>query len=286
MSKNTVLKINEFPKCAVALIGSKDGLLLPSGSASLISPTLAVTAAHVIRDYENRFGNDYKLVGAIAKGISCQVSNPAGEVLGELATPDNVVARSAKQTAVIKASDLALIEFIEPFPPPEVMPATIRLRPPRVGEEVAGYGFVQSEAVPMNEEGTKINWRQAPWIGAGCVSKLYLRGRDQSLSYPAFEAVDIDWRAGTSGGPILDTEGRLLAIVSTGMSAYQDEPPVSFGSVIWPIIGAVDLLGLRVEDNLVCQDANKCAFDGLEHMRADKQPDGTVYTSYRGPCAE
>ena len=226
--------------CAIALIASKDGQMMPSGSASLISPTLAVTAEHVIRDYEKQLGMAYNLQGAIAQEASHRLFNSVGQVLGDLATSDNVIARQSARTAVIENSDLALIEFNAPFPT-EVIPAPIRLRPPIVGEEVVGFGFIQSEAEPINEDGTKVFWRHAAWTDEGNVSDLYLKGRDRNLPYPSFAALGVDWRHGTSGGPILDRQGRLLAIVSSGIPANEEAPPVSFGSLLWPVIGAANL---------------------------------------------
>jgi hypothetical protein len=108
------------------------------------------------------------------------------------------------------------------------------LRVPRIGTRVCTYAYpdVRGETTPdvvRQVHGTTV-------ARLGAVQTVHPTGRDRVLlPYPCFET-DLDLRGGMSGGPVFNSEGKLCGVNSTGYDFGSGEPPLSFISMLQPIL--------------------------------------------------
>jgi serine protease Do len=125
-----------------------------------------------------------------------------------------------------KPLDLALIS-VAPWPPQgdwlRNLPFKARPRGPGVGDIVIAVGYPQIHTwhAYANEMFTTV--REGMFAGYGRVTRLHPRGRDYANPTPVFE-VEADWPCGMSGGPVFNTEGEVIGLVSRGLSPSDDQP--------------------------------------------------------------
>lgn len=214
------------------------------GTAFLIAPGWAMTAAHVLIEQFTAFDPNFKL------------EHLRGKASGHCPVPIQMaIVRPLGRERMIKVQrsyfrlpgDLALLRLKDegldwsvfgPFP-------TLRLTPPSVGESVSAFGFPRSGA--LNTEEGKVLLDLWPRLSTGLVREVHPERRDSvSLNFPCFRT-DAKILGGMSGGPVIDSAGHVCGIVSTSYDVQPDEEPISYMSATWPFaaipIDAADLHG-------------------------------------------
>ena len=188
-----------------------------AGSAVLIAPGIALCASHVLADFEKAFptGECRLMCGGPADhGVNLWL------VQGGLQIPE---------------SDLSVLWMtLASAMPPEnrfIVPH-LTTRTPAVGECVAMYGLPARERTIVESSGN-VSIPVSARYTSGRVMEIHHAGRDRvMLPGPCF-AVECDAFGGMSGGPVFDSRGYLIGIVS---SSYSGEAPVAFVSAIWPAL--------------------------------------------------
>jgi hypothetical protein len=203
-----------FEGAVLAVAFPRDGDSNVIGSAVLIAPGVALGAMHVF-DHEK---NDViqGAVGAMCYGLD--------DGRADLWRIENVVG------AAHGKSDLAVYALVlaSEMPPDRTLThAIISTRTPAVGERVTIIGFRSNETkgdaalVDMQLRGC-----------TGTVVKINPLLRDASgMPYPCIE-LDCDTLGGMSGGPVFDSRGHLVGLLSRGMNGGP-----SWISMLWPVFG-------------------------------------------------
>lgn len=185
-----------------------------SGSGVLVSGSgLVLTNAHVIGDFEQAVpvtGGEPLKWHFVSTGLKVVVR--AGQS-GEKSYPPHVV-------RVDKRADLALLKISagEALPALPLAPET----PLEAGRQVFMAGFPGGklpDAAPFTGGGGKINLAEAKnprvSINAGMITAV--RQRDRDMIYQ----LDIRANPGNSGGPIINPEGQVVALLNAGIPSMQ-----------------------------------------------------------------
>jgi hypothetical protein len=192
------------------------------GSAVLVAPGVALCARHVIEDYAAPLKSGQ--ASALCVGFDD----------GSLR-----LWRVAHLTTV-PATDLAILGLTYATDLPDdhtFYQAHISTRTPALGERLICLGFRAEH--PLFPAGTNVTGTVQ--FSAGTVLESHPEGRDSLvLPWPCLVADFPAW-GGMSGGPVFDTAGRLIGLLSASLQA-EDEPSPSYVSLIWPSLG-IEFLG-------------------------------------------
>jgi hypothetical protein len=110
----------------------------------------------------------------------------------------------------------------------------LKLDLPAGGERLLAFGYVEGEWCIEDSVNSLKHGFQAT---TGFVRAIYPAGRDQVLlPTPCFET-SACFRPGMSGGPVIDENGLVIGVVSTGFSLADNEAPLSYASPIAAAMG-------------------------------------------------
>ena len=204
------------------------------GTAFLIAPGLAVTAAHVVIDYLEAFQK-------------FNLSHGKGDHRGQLSFNMVIPLLRADGThcplRVIHISfslpgDFAILHLdrpkdgdwssLTPFP-------TLQLGPPNEQSHIQAFGF-PSGKVTKGADGIA-NLHTWPRLSVGSVLEIHDRKRDGvTLNFPCFRT-NARFDGGMSGAPIINNAGNVCGMVCKSYDLLADEEPISYGATLWPIAG-------------------------------------------------
>lgn len=186
------------------------------------------TAAHVVRDV---LGPD---------GVQT-----AGLAICQFTPPDDFRMRRITQVAVHTVADVAIGATESLFERETGRLGTNKMLPltgqiPNLGDRIATWAYPNSHA---NRTSDRTVIRLIPKLYVGTIKAEHRQGRDSVLlPGPCYET-DMCIEGGTSGGPVMNEEGRVFAINSSSF----DGAPVSYISHIQRI-GGLTLRDCRTED--------------------------------------
>jgi hypothetical protein len=261
-----------------ALMAESEGQWFASGTATLIGPQLALTAKHVVEDYEERFGRFSVLAANVLEGGT----------VGAL--------WFANRYYSSPFTDITLL-FLTPAPgskPAEdyewAICPVMNLTPPEVGSVIGGFGYPNSEVEVLSEEGgeesstptIKLEWRDRPSITTGTVIDVYDERRDMSrMPFPGFQT-NARFDHGMSGGPVINQNGELCGIISSGMVYEDSGPEATFVSSLWPLMGLqldIPIDGQESKEKYLLDDLAEVSY--VRALNREKvcivmNPDGSV----------
>lgn len=210
-------------------VGAQNGILLALsfrdddghhtyGSGVMVGPGIALCAAHVVleNDYYEKLQRDKAT-------LVVQAPLPDGGML----------LWTVHRISLVPNSDLAVLSMALTSKYPEsrrFMTAWLTTRMPALGDEltVTGFSAVGGGTQPISNN-TRIEL--APQCQLGRVIDRYPNGRDRRLPGPCM-AIECAVPGGTSGGPVFDSRGYLVGLLSTSY----DGAVLSFVSHIWPAL--------------------------------------------------
>lgn len=210
-------------------VGAQNGILLALsfrddeghhtyGSGVMVGPGLALCAAHVLLEHDF-----YSKLQRDEATLVVQAPLSGGGML----------LWTVLRISLVPGSDLAILSMAltSRYPVDRCfMTAWLTTRMPVLGDVLTVTGLSASgdgtEAVASN---TRIE--MAPQCKLGRVIDRYPNGRDRHLPGPCL-AVECAVPGGTSGGPVFDSRGYLIGILSTSY----DGAEVSFVSHLWPAL--------------------------------------------------
>lgn len=210
-------------------VGSQNGTLLALsfrdnhghhtyGSGVMVGPGLALCAAHVL--YEHDFLHKLQREEA-----SLVVQAPLADGGMHLWT--------VLRISVVPDSDLAVLSMslTSRYPADRrFLSAWMTTRMPAMGDVLTVTGLsAAGDGTQLISSNTRID--MAPQCQLGRVIDRYPEGRDRRLPAPCI-AVDCAVPGGTSGGPVFDSRGYLVGLLS---ASYKGED-ISFVSHIWPAL--------------------------------------------------
>lgn len=94
----------------------------------------------------------------------------------------------------------------------------LRLWRPTIGDRVSAFGFADLDVCPEGEKydkGRPIS--QYLYGSSAMITDIESADPERGRPWPFFR-VDRDWPGGMSGGPVVNKDGHVVAIVSTGMT--------------------------------------------------------------------
>lgn len=214
-------------KGAVLLIAAVRGDdLLPWGTASLIAPGIAVTATHVIDEYRQFYTNSSE-IELMALGVvdnTLQVWNVQRistinlrEIGSNHEFRSEICLLSIDHTS--QSADQRITFSV--FQPSWGMP--------RTGDVVFAFSIRSNQITNTYPEELNANLL----ISRGTVQEAFPQGRDRrNLPGPCF-STDMLAIGGMSGGPVFNSDGKLIAVVSSSM-IFDDETGIIYCSVVGP----------------------------------------------------
>lgn len=219
---------------ALAITAHRDDKCYASGTAVIIGPYLAITAKHVIDDFNREFdeiNTDYLPNGEIAgtyhlqlfqileNGNSCRLWNVT-----------RLWSSNFTDIVVLRLSPIAQEALKYEWPL-----LGIDLIPPNIGDRISCFGYSDPKITKRDHQ---IEWHVNPVTSVGEVKAVHNEKRDNSrLCFPCFQT-NARYDGGMSGGPVFNETGKLCGIICSNMPPHADgEDHVSYVASLWPLMG-------------------------------------------------
>lgn len=188
------------------------------GSGVMVGPGIALCAAHVVQEH-NYF-----------EKLQC---NAATLVVQAPLADGGMLLWTVLRISLVPDSDLAVLSMSLTSRYPNdrrFVTASLTTRMPAVGEvlTVTGFSAAGNGTEPISSS-TRIEL--APQCQLGSVIDRYLEGRDRRIPGPCL-AIECAVPGGTSGGPVFDSRGYLVGILSASYKGTE----LSFVSHVWPAL--------------------------------------------------
>lgn len=228
------------------------------GSGVMVGPGLLLTATHVLDEFQRDDGGGPVFFTFLPHASRAWLPRERRTVSGE----------SEIDERYRKVSDLSLVSCTlnssahEDFP---LMLAPMQVALPLVGERLWAFGFrhqlIDNGAVSIT-----------PLVSSGLVSAAFPHGRGERMPAPCLE-VNMDTLGGMSGGPVVNSAGYLVGIVSSSFEGGPTYITLIWDALLHSIKGTIQKLSTHHEINLL--QAKKL---GLVRIKGevDRKPWGDV----------
>ena len=252
-----ISSLHEAGDSVVAVAKMEDEGLTIIGSGVMIGPGLLLTASHVLDDFP-RDGCGPVFLTFLPHAARVWLPHDMMTASGK-----SDIDESRKMV-----SDLSLVSCTlnsaahEDFP---LMLAPMQVALPLIGERLWSFGFRHQ----LIDNGvTSIT----PFVSSGLVSAAFPQGRGERMPSPCLE-VNMDTLGGMSGGPVVNSDGYLVGIVT---SSFEGGP--SYITLIWDafrfsVKGTIPKLSTHDEINLF--QAKRLGLVNVKG-RVDRKPWGDV----------
>ena len=207
----------------VAVVQWRNGCFVVLGSGVMIGPGLLLTATHVLDEFA-RDGVSPAFLTFLPDAARAWLPHDSS----------NLSRADSFNEDLRRSSDLTLVSCTLNSYEHEQHPLTLaplQIALPLIGERLWAFGYRHGE---IDGDVSAIT----PLVSSGCVTAVYPHGRGEHMPAACIE-VDMDTKGGMSGGPVVNSNGDLVAIVS---SSYEGGP--SYMTLIW------EALRLRVKSSV------------------------------------
>lgn len=205
----TWLDNRDWNGALLTLCSKNDDDLQAWGTAFLVAPGIAITAAHVVTDYEKK--------GRLDPGSLFLMGGRNGQL----------VIWNVIHAQIPELGDVAVLSIEPRFEhewPLEIEFFRITAKSPTVGERVSTIGLKASKDSFDHEEPVVIHGI----VSAGEVLDFYADRKDRA---PHFGAT-LTTIGGMSGGPVFDKKGDVCGVVTSSV-ATSDSEYVTFATLLW-----------------------------------------------------
>jgi V8-like Glu-specific endopeptidase len=188
-----------------------------TGSAVMVGPGLALCAAHVLNDQ-----------GYLDKSVAGNAT-----FVASAPTPDGLLLWTILRVATVPGSDLAVLsmQLTSDYPKSRHFNhASITTRMPAIGDVLTVTGLSAVRRTEVRTATMQIDL--VTGCAKGKVIDRYPDGRDKTMLPGPCLAVECKARGGMSGGPVFDSRGFLVGVVS---SSYEGSV-TTFVSHVWPAL--------------------------------------------------
>ena len=150
-------------------------------------------------------------------------------LLPDASDPFNLVGVRIKQVALAEThSDVALL-VVRPAEADvrvaEPMALKLTFAPPRIGGDTMALGYALAPAAQA--VGKRVSY--AMRAARGEVRELHESRRGGMVDFPSFETTAL-YEHAMSGGPIIDTDGLVVGLISTGYETSDGKGPIGYGA--------------------------------------------------------
>lgn len=189
-----------------------------------------ITARHVLsRDFQAWERNECDLLALFETNQTIERPDGSSAELGAWLRVTDIHTTEATDLAIVRTTPLDISGEIVPLPT-----IAITSQPPEVDDTCAAFGYPHLKAEPVQGA---LEIERTLAVSRGSVAAVHPELHDRGqMWFPTFE-LGARLPHGMSGGPIVSTatEG-VIGIVCAGMPDVKDVPPVSWGSMLGPIL--------------------------------------------------
>jgi hypothetical protein len=201
-----------------------------AGTGILIAGHLAITAGHVLDWVLDRFGEACELV--LFQVLPGPVYVKWNALRAWRCSTDAAILQLAANPTIYGAGDLPAAQKVP----------RLRVSAPAPGEKVVAFGFREGR-IQVSEDTDGVHHIEFNDVGSTAIGEIvtvFPVRRDSVLAnFPCFE-VRARFDHGMSGGLVIDGNGNLCGLVSTGWDlGGPEEPPISYATTLWPILKTV-----------------------------------------------
>ncbi len=155
-------------------------------------------------------------------------------IVSAMREKNNPLASLRGRTEPENSADLAVMTAIirpEPqrMPQPHFVPVRGSGWHPSIGDIVLAIGFPELECQQLDKHSQKILLSEGMYGAYGHITAIHPQGRDMSNPTPVFE-VECNWPSGMSGGPVFNSSGEVVGIVSRSLSPDNGLPGVGWAT--------------------------------------------------------
>ena len=131
--------------------------------------------------------------------------------------PGNNPLKALRGEADLEYLDLSILSASCPDPKLVAnLPMVSRPRGPSVDDLVVAIGFPKINVFRGDQKSATKVIEEGMHAAYGRVTRLFPNGRGETLPTPVFE-VEANWPSGMSGGPVINTRGEVIGIVSRSL---------------------------------------------------------------------
>jgi hypothetical protein len=209
-----------FEGAVLALVLSKKSSHEIIGSATMIGPGIALTAYHLFDDRKMANG---ELLGFVDGTLGLMCIGIAGH---------GAEAWTIMHAVPVPNSDLCILslQYLVQLPErPTFQFLSMTTRTPRVDEQLYVAGFRADQPLFERDDVSPMELEAGLLVNSGAIAELFLKGRGDNRPGPQVMVL-AQTVGGMSGGPVFDSDGFLIGILSAGMV------DVSYVSLIWPAL--------------------------------------------------
>ena len=145
--------------------------------------------------------------------------DPLANLTG-VARPKHAVDLSVMSAEIVSHPDV---------PPPHFIPVRASRWQPTIGETILAVGFPELECQRLEKHDPKLLLSEGMFGAYGRITKIHANGINQSNPSPVFE-VECNWRSGMSGGPVFNSSGEVVGLVSRSLPPDNDLPGVGWAT--------------------------------------------------------
>lgn len=208
---------------AVALAEPNGDSYSVLGTAVMVAPGVALSAWHVLLEHREQFARKQKSLMCIGVGS------------------DGVHAWWVMQAVQSDMTDVCILALrrASELPPSRTFnQAALSTRTPKPGEPVHMAGFRGAADRFETRADGAMELEAGMLVSSGSVVQHYARARDSvMMPWPTLE-IDAPTIGGMSGGPVFDSRGYLVGVVSSSIDrGLGQESSPTFASQIWPALG-------------------------------------------------
>ena len=219
--------------------------LIGMGTAFVCAPNLVLTARHVVDGIFEKFADclPQEARGQLDFGVQfalfdAEFKKIAFDVVGYAVSPSIDVAA----LAIVPENPTAFSNWPQ---------FSLSADYPSVGDTVSGVGFpnTKTRVLPSDEARVAI----APTSMPGVVVDVHHEKRDRyMLTFPCFQT-NAKFPSGASGGPVLDSHGRVCGVICSGIDGTDDDDHISYASAVWPALALALDVPLGVNEPKKCE---------------------------------
>lgn len=221
-----------------------------TGSGVIVAPGVALCASHVLLDHID------------------ELSTGETVLYAQSLLADRLDIWHVIHVNGLNGSDVTLLtlKLVSPLPvPPTFATIGVTTRTPQPGERLHIVGFRAGSDCFQKHEGSDVRIEGDLIASTGLVTEVHLDQRDSvMMPWPCFGVECQTW-GGMSGGPVFDSSGLLIGLLST---SYADDT-LSYVSILWPALvrqgsGSWPPLAKWDGVDLLSRDPKACSIDRPE----------------------
>jgi trypsin-like peptidase len=170
---------------------------------------------------------------------------------------------------VTELANVTISRSTRPTPMP-FLPVALGGKVPSVGDVVTGYGFAGLD-LDTEGEGDERPMEQYLFESSGEITEVIPCDPQSSMPWPRLR-VSAEWPGGMSGGPVLNSHGNVIGIISRGWTGEPDSTATHFSG--WPVSAAtfptIDPVEAGRYRGFAAIDGNEVAFLGVDRKQVEQ----------------